>query len=202
MFIDIHTRTSADVCDAGWSSGGSRRSQFGIGVSLTQPLACTKQCTQQGGASPSRISSSSGLKSIGPSTITRPFRRTSRLRMGPSIYAVNDHYIKPVTAAAGKMSWALMMNPDDLTAICLLLMLGRKMCLSSPIKCCHPGLGVHAMLGAVCLQITEFRHWHFASVPINVSFCTCTAELQVHVGGAQPAQECLYKVCGVAMKPT
>ncbi|CAK9066506.1 Uncharacterized protein SCF082_LOCUS33844 [Durusdinium trenchii] len=33
---------------------------------------------------------------------------------GPSIYAVNEHYIKPVTAAAGKMSWALMMNPDGL----------------------------------------------------------------------------------------
>ena len=33
---------------------------------------------------------------------------------GPSIYAVNEHYIKPVTAAAGKMSWALMMNPYGL----------------------------------------------------------------------------------------
>ncbi|CAK9087221.1 unnamed protein product [Durusdinium trenchii] len=33
---------------------------------------------------------------------------------GPSIYAVNEHYIKPVTAAAGKMSWALMMNPHGL----------------------------------------------------------------------------------------
>ena len=33
---------------------------------------------------------------------------------GPSIYAVNEEYIKPVTAAAGKMSWALMMNPDGL----------------------------------------------------------------------------------------
>ena len=33
---------------------------------------------------------------------------------GPSVYAVNEHYIKPVTAAAGKMSWALMMNPDGL----------------------------------------------------------------------------------------
>ena len=27
---------------------------------------------------------------------------------------MNDQYIKPVTAAAGKMSWALMMNPDGL----------------------------------------------------------------------------------------
>ena len=27
---------------------------------------------------------------------------------------VNEHYIKPVTAAAGKMSWALMMHPDGL----------------------------------------------------------------------------------------
>ena len=33
---------------------------------------------------------------------------------GPSIYSVNEHYIKPVTAAAGKMSWALMMNPEGL----------------------------------------------------------------------------------------
>ena len=33
---------------------------------------------------------------------------------GPSIYAVNEHYIMPVTAAAGKMSWALMRNPRGL----------------------------------------------------------------------------------------
>ena len=33
---------------------------------------------------------------------------------GPSIYSVNEHYIKPVTESAGKMSWALMMNPDGL----------------------------------------------------------------------------------------
>ena len=31
---------------------------------------------------------------------------------GPSIYVVNEQYIKPITAQAGKMSWALMMNPD------------------------------------------------------------------------------------------
>jgi len=33
---------------------------------------------------------------------------------GPSIYVVNEQYIKPITAEAGKMSWALMMNPDGL----------------------------------------------------------------------------------------
>lgn len=33
---------------------------------------------------------------------------------GPSIYVVNEQYIKPVTGQAGKMSWALMMNPDGL----------------------------------------------------------------------------------------
>ncbi|CAK9039667.1 Uncharacterized protein SCF082_LOCUS23199 [Durusdinium trenchii] len=33
---------------------------------------------------------------------------------GPSIYAVNEQYIKPVTAEAGKMSWALMRNPKGL----------------------------------------------------------------------------------------
>ena len=33
---------------------------------------------------------------------------------GPNIYEVNEQYIKPVTAAAGKMSWALMMNPAGL----------------------------------------------------------------------------------------
>jgi len=27
---------------------------------------------------------------------------------------VNEQYIKPVTAEAGKMSWALMRNPDGL----------------------------------------------------------------------------------------
>ncbi|CAJ1384578.1 unnamed protein product [Effrenium voratum] len=35
---------------------------------------------------------------------------------GPSIYAVTEQYIKPVTALAGKMSWALMMNPEGLEA--------------------------------------------------------------------------------------
>ena len=33
---------------------------------------------------------------------------------GPSIYQVTEQYIKPVTAHAGKMSWALMMNPEGL----------------------------------------------------------------------------------------
>ncbi|CAL1139553.1 unnamed protein product [Cladocopium goreaui] len=33
---------------------------------------------------------------------------------GPSIYTVNEQYIKPVTQDAGKMSWALMRNPDGL----------------------------------------------------------------------------------------
>ncbi|CAK9076395.1 Uncharacterized protein SCF082_LOCUS36833 [Durusdinium trenchii] len=33
---------------------------------------------------------------------------------GPSIYVVNEKYIKPITALAGKMSWALMMNPQCL----------------------------------------------------------------------------------------
>ena len=42
------------------------------------------------------------------------FQENFEASYGPSIYAVNEHYIKPVTAAAGKMSWALMMNPDGL----------------------------------------------------------------------------------------
>ena len=33
---------------------------------------------------------------------------------GPSIYTVNEQYIKPVTMKAGKMSWALMRNPHGL----------------------------------------------------------------------------------------
>ncbi|CAL1136196.1 unnamed protein product [Cladocopium goreaui] len=33
---------------------------------------------------------------------------------GPSIYTVNEQYIKPVTRQAGKMSWALMRHPDGL----------------------------------------------------------------------------------------
>ena len=35
-------------------------------------------------------------------------------RYGPSIYTVNEQYIRPVTAEAGMMSWALMRNPDGL----------------------------------------------------------------------------------------
>ena len=42
------------------------------------------------------------------------FQENFDVSLGPSIYAVNEEYIKPVTAAAGKMSWALMMNPDGL----------------------------------------------------------------------------------------
>ena len=33
---------------------------------------------------------------------------------GPSIYTVNEQYIKPVTMKAGKISWALMRNPNGL----------------------------------------------------------------------------------------
>ncbi|CAK9093046.1 Protein MAK16-like A [Durusdinium trenchii] len=33
---------------------------------------------------------------------------------GPSMYTVTEQYIKPVTAAAGNVSWALMKNPDGL----------------------------------------------------------------------------------------
>ena len=33
---------------------------------------------------------------------------------GPSIYTVNEQYIKPVTQQAGKMNWALMRHPDGL----------------------------------------------------------------------------------------
>ncbi|CAK9020755.1 Uncharacterized protein SCF082_LOCUS15040 [Durusdinium trenchii] len=33
---------------------------------------------------------------------------------GPSIYTVNEQYIKPITEKAGKMSWALMRNPEGL----------------------------------------------------------------------------------------
>jgi len=36
------------------------------------------------------------------------------LAIGPSIYQVNEHYIKPVTKASGSMSWALMRNPGGL----------------------------------------------------------------------------------------
>mmetsp|Transcript_56644 Transcript_56644/g.132363 ORF Transcript_56644/g.132363 Transcript_56644/m.132363 type:complete len:569 (-) Transcript_56644:12-1718(-) len=35
-------------------------------------------------------------------------------KYGPSIYTVNDQYIKPVTQRAGNMSWALMQNPSGL----------------------------------------------------------------------------------------
>ena len=33
---------------------------------------------------------------------------------GPSIYTVNEQYIKPITRFHGKMSWALMRNPAGL----------------------------------------------------------------------------------------
>lgn len=35
-------------------------------------------------------------------------------QIGPSLYAVNEHYIKRVTARKGGMSWALMKHPDGL----------------------------------------------------------------------------------------
>ena len=45
-------------------------------------------------------------------TITEHEGRAGEL--GPSIYVVNDQYIKPVTYAAGKMSWSLMRNGKGL----------------------------------------------------------------------------------------
>ena len=41
-------------------------------------------------------------------------REGTALRYGPSIYSVNEQYIKPVTRDAGLMSWALMRNPEGL----------------------------------------------------------------------------------------
>ena len=35
-------------------------------------------------------------------------------RYGPSIYTVNEQFIKPVTANAGNASWALMCNPSGI----------------------------------------------------------------------------------------
>ena len=52
---------------------------------------------------------------------------------GPSIYTVNDQYIKPVTAEAGKMSWALMMHPLGLDCDLLLGRLDHSLCLSVDI---------------------------------------------------------------------
>ena len=34
--------------------------------------------------------------------------------VGPSVYTVTDQFIKPVTAAAGKMSWGLFKNAAGL----------------------------------------------------------------------------------------
>lgn len=42
-----------------------------------------------------------------------PFQRYDRI-YGPSIYTVTEQHIKPVTRDAGKMSWALMLNPRGL----------------------------------------------------------------------------------------
>ncbi|CAE7450228.1 unnamed protein product [Symbiodinium sp. CCMP2456] len=39
---------------------------------------------------------------------------SSEKKHGPSIYTVTEQHIKPVTALAGKMSWALMRNPNGL----------------------------------------------------------------------------------------
>eukprot|EP00931_Biecheleriopsis_adriatica_P068603 TRINITY_DN42533_c0_g1_i1.p1 TRINITY_DN42533_c0_g1~~TRINITY_DN42533_c0_g1_i1.p1 ORF type:complete len:457 (+),score=75.51 TRINITY_DN42533_c0_g1_i1:31-1401(+) len=41
------------------------------------------------------------------------FERSDKL-IGPNVYTVNDQYVKPVTALAGNMSWALMTNPAGL----------------------------------------------------------------------------------------
>merc|ERR1719335_617572 len=35
-------------------------------------------------------------------------------KIGPSVYQVNEYYIKPKTESAGGMSWALMRNPEGL----------------------------------------------------------------------------------------
>ncbi|CAJ1345431.1 unnamed protein product [Effrenium voratum] len=38
----------------------------------------------------------------------------SDLVIGPSVYTVTEQFVKPLTAAAGKMSWALLRNPEGL----------------------------------------------------------------------------------------
>ena len=37
-----------------------------------------------------------------------------RTEIGPSIYTLTDRLIKPITLAAGGMSWALMRHPEGL----------------------------------------------------------------------------------------
>ena len=55
--------------------------------------------------------------------------------VGPSVYTVNEHFIKPVTAAAGKMSWGLLKNSAGLP--CAWDQLEKGACCTS-VSCLNP----------------------------------------------------------------
>ena len=164
-------------------------------MQLRQPLNCMKRCTQRGGASPLLISSVSKSDVRQAIKGGQTFQENFEASYGPSIYAVNEHYIKPVTAAAGKMSWALMMNPDGLDCDLFIthawqegvFEFTQKVLTSWPWRASH----------AWCCMLANpqnLGYWCFASIPIIISFCTCTSKFQIYAGGAQPAQKCLHEV--------
>ncbi len=55
---------------------------------------------------------------ISPTSLDK-FRREDRA-IGPNMYTVVDQYIKPLTKAAGGMSWALLRHPQGLKCDCFI----------------------------------------------------------------------------------
>ena len=78
---------------------------------------------------------------------------------GPSIYTVNEQYIKPVTMKAGKMSWALMRNPNGLVCDLFISHAWQEGVLNSFPKSDTHGPQVCGLLGAACWRIP--RTWTF-----------------------------------------
>ena len=48
---------------------------------------------------------------------------TEDMRVGPSVYTANEQFIKPMTKAAGDVSWALMKHPEGFLVLLLIFLL-------------------------------------------------------------------------------
>ena len=76
---------------------------------------------------------------------------------GPSIYTVNEQYIKPITAAAGKMSWALMMHPLGLD--CDLFLWWSRWTLWDMVGHPCPQCWTSRIKALLCFALVHWGHW-------------------------------------------
>ena len=116
---------------------------------------------------------------------------------GPSIYTVTDQYIKPVTRQAGKMSWALMRNPDGLECDLFISHAWQEGVFEflSKVRRSWP----RGVKTAWCCMLANPQNldisWYFVlfAVTNNFALCHCIESCWCHVGGAKPPPERVHK---------